>query len=140
MNRAHNLLDETVKAQDAASDPDVSAWVSANAGAGKTHVLMMRVMRLLLKGAAPERILCLTYTKAAAAEMQTRLFRTLGAWAMLPDPALRTALDAVGEPGADLPPDRLDHVEFVVRRNDDTQRCSAGGCRKRRVGHRLVIG
>ncbi len=69
----------------AASDPRRSAWVSANAGAGKTYTLANRVTRLLLDGAAPERILCLTYTKAAAAEMQGRLFQQLGEWSMLPD-------------------------------------------------------
>ena len=59
----------------AASDPNRSAWVAANAGAGKTHTLANRVTRLLLAGARPERILCLTYTKAAAAEMATTAVR-----------------------------------------------------------------
>ena len=68
-----------------ATDPAVSVWVSANAGAGKTHVLTDRVTRLLLDGANPARILCLTYTKAAAAEMASRLFARLGEWALLPD-------------------------------------------------------
>ena len=54
--------------QAAAADPTASAWVSANAGTGKTHVLTMRVLRLLLDGVEPERILALTYTKAAAAD------------------------------------------------------------------------
>ena len=49
-----------------ASDPDISAWVSANAGSGKTHVLAQRVIRLLLDGVDPSRILCITFTKAAA--------------------------------------------------------------------------
>ena len=62
-----------------AADPQRSAWVAANAGAGKTHTLANRVTRLLFAGAKPERILCLTYTKAAAAEMQRRLFQMLGA-------------------------------------------------------------
>ncbi len=57
--------------------------MSANAGAGKTHVLTDRVTRLLLDGANPARILCLTYTKAAAAEMASRLFARLGEWALL---------------------------------------------------------
>lgn len=69
--------------QRVAADPAASVWVSANAGAGKTHVLIDRVVRLLLAGSAPERILCLTFTKAAAAEMQGRLFRRLGAWAVM---------------------------------------------------------
>jgi ATP-dependent helicase/nuclease subunit A len=80
----------------AASDPTRSAWVAANAGAGKTHTLANRVTRLLFAGARPERILCLTYTKAAAAEMQDRLFKQLGEWAMLPDAELRIKIAAVG--------------------------------------------
>ncbi|HEY4076828.1 MAG TPA: double-strand break repair helicase AddA [Rhizomicrobium sp.] len=79
-----------------ASDPEVSAWVAANAGAGKTYTLANRVARLLLAGAKPERILCLTFTKAAAAEMQDRLFRQLGEWAMLPDEELRGKIVAIG--------------------------------------------
>jgi len=71
---------ETQRHQSAASDPLASAWVSANAGTGKTHVLTMRVLRLLLAGSRPERILALTYTKAAAAEMSKRVFKELGAW------------------------------------------------------------
>jgi ATP-dependent helicase/nuclease subunit A len=79
-----------------ASDPEVSAWVAANAGAGKTYTLANRVARLLLADAKPERILCLTFTKAAAAEMQDRLFRQLGEWAMLPDDALRAEIVRIG--------------------------------------------
>ena len=75
-----------------ATDPAISAWVSANAGAGKTHVLTDRVTRLLLDGAQPARILCLTYTKAAAAEMASRLFARLGEWSLLPDHSLREKL------------------------------------------------
>ncbi len=78
----------TKAAQDAASDPAASAWVSANAGAGKTYVLARRVVRLLLTGADPGRILCLTFTRAAAAQMATRVFDALRAWATLPDRAL----------------------------------------------------
>ncbi|MGH6814204.1 MAG: double-strand break repair helicase AddA [Hyphomicrobiaceae bacterium] len=74
-------LTQTEAAQVAASDPAVCAWVSANAGAGKTHVLKMRVLRLLLAGTPPERLLCLTYTRAAAAEMSARVFADLAAWA-----------------------------------------------------------
>ena len=71
-----------------AADPHRSAWVSANAGAGKTYTLANRVTRLLLAGARPERILCLTYTKAAAAEMRNRLAGQLGRWAMADGQAL----------------------------------------------------
>ncbi|NJM82784.1 MAG: double-strand break repair helicase AddA [Tabrizicola sp.] len=80
-----------------ASEPLKNTWLSANAGSGKTRVLTDRVARLLLNGVEPQRILCLTYTKAAASEMQNRLFKTLGAWAMKPDGELRTALQQLGE-------------------------------------------
>ncbi len=80
----------------AAADPRRSAWVSANAGAGKTHTLANRVTRLLLEGARPERILCLTYTKSAAAEMQARLFAQLGQWAMFDDDKLGKAIAEIG--------------------------------------------
>jgi ATP-dependent helicase/nuclease subunit A len=80
----------------AAANPRASAWVSANAGAGKTHTLANRVTRLLLDGAKPERILCLTYTKSAAAEMQGRLFARLGEWAMFDDAKLRNAIAEIG--------------------------------------------
>lgn len=82
-----------------ASMPDASTWLSANAGSGKTRVLTDRVARLLLKGVEPQHILCLTYTKAAATEMQNRLFKRLGEWAMLPDAELRKSLAALGEAG-----------------------------------------
>jgi ATP-dependent helicase/nuclease subunit A len=84
-----------------AADPRTSAWVAANAGAGKTHTLAARVTRLLLAGAKPERILCLTYTKAAAAEMAGRLFNQLGEWSMLGDSALHAKIAELGaEPGS----------------------------------------
>lgn len=79
------LADE---AQRRATTPDRSAWVEANAGTGKTKVLTDRVTRLLLDGVRPERILCLTFTKAAAAEMRNRLARQLGAWSMADDAEL----------------------------------------------------
>ncbi len=69
-----------------ASDPAKSVWVSANAGSGKTHVLAQRVLRLLLAGVAPAKILCLTFTKAAAANMAGRVFKNLrnGRRSMMP--------------------------------------------------------
>ncbi len=79
-----------------ASDPEISAWVAANAGAGKTYTLANRVARLLLADASPQKILCLTFTKAAAAEMQGRLFKQLGAWSMLPDDQLREEIVKIG--------------------------------------------
>ena len=86
-----------------ASDPKLSAWVAANAGAGKTYTLANRVARLLLADARPEKILCLTFTKAAAAEMQHRLFKQLGEWAMLPDDVLTAKISEIGAEPDDLP-------------------------------------
>jgi ATP-dependent helicase/nuclease subunit A len=83
-------------AQARASDPAASAFVSANAGAGKTHVLVQRVIRLLLSGVPPEKILCLTFTKAAAANMAERVFTTLGHWVTLDDNALDAAIRDTG--------------------------------------------
>ena len=76
-----------------ATDPTASVWVSANAGSGKTHALTTRVARLLLSGTAPERILCLTFTKAAAAEMSSRLYKRLGGWAMEDDATLAAIIE-----------------------------------------------
>jgi ATP-dependent helicase/nuclease subunit A len=78
-----------------ASDPKVSAFVTANAGSGKTRTLVDRTARLLLEGAQPEAILCVTYTKAAAAEMQRRLFETLGRWAVMADAELARQLEQI---------------------------------------------
>ncbi len=89
--------DEATEAQVRSADPTGSTWLSANAGSGKTRVLTDRVARLLLRGVDPQQILCLTYTKAAASEMQNRLFKRLGAWAMLDDIALRDELWTLGE-------------------------------------------
>ena len=89
--------DPATERQVQAAEPAASTWLSANAGSGKTRVLTDRVARLLLSDVQPQRILCLTYTKAAASEMQNRLFRTLGSWAMKPDAELRLALAALGE-------------------------------------------
>ena len=88
MTRRFVVPPRTVAEQGRASDPGASAWVSANAGSGKTHVLAQRVIRLLLRGTEPSRILCLTYTKAAAANMANRVFGTLAGWATLPDEGL----------------------------------------------------
>jgi ATP-dependent helicase/nuclease subunit A len=85
-------IERTRRAQREAADPRASVWVSANAGTGKTHVLTQRVLRLMLAGTKPERILCLTYTKAAAAEMSKRVFDTLARWVTMPDDALAREL------------------------------------------------
>jgi len=86
---------DIIKNQLKAGDPEGSAWVSANAGSGKTHILSERVLRLLLSGVAPENILCLTYTKAGAAEMGQRVAGRLGEWAVMKEDKLRAALAAL---------------------------------------------
>ncbi len=93
----------TKENQRRASDPRVSAWVSAHAGSGKTHVLTQRVVRLLLTGVPPSRLICLTFTKAAAANMSARVFRTLADWTLADDDTLREKIAATGaEPPKDL--------------------------------------
>jgi ATP-dependent helicase/nuclease subunit A len=87
--------EKTRLAQAAASDPGASAWVAANAGSGKTHVLAQRVIRLLLAGVPPARILCLTFTKAAAAHMANQVLNTLREWVGLDDDALDRRLAAL---------------------------------------------
>ncbi|HEY8615069.1 double-strand break repair helicase AddA [Phenylobacterium sp.] len=87
-----DLLARTLDPQQIAADPRLSAFVTANAGSGKTKTLIDRVARLLLAGARPETILCVTYTKAAASEMQRRLFDVLGEWSVLPNAELRQRL------------------------------------------------
>jgi ATP-dependent helicase/nuclease subunit A len=105
-------------AQQGAAHPDRNTWLSANAGSGKTRVLTDRVARLLLGGVAPQHILCLTYTKAAATEMQNRLFQRLGAWAMTPDDALRRDLLELGED--DLSDPRLARARQLFARAIET--------------------
>ena len=85
-------------AQRPAIDPEVSAWVMANAGTGKTKVLTDRVLRLLLSGTPPSKILCLTFTKAAAAEMRNRLATALGLWTRLDEAGLRAELKKIAVP------------------------------------------
>ena len=113
------MRDEATAAQVRAATPSASSWVSANAGSGKTRVLTDRVARLLLAGTEPQKILCLTYTKAAAAEMQNRLFRTLGAWSMLDDAALQDALHTLGEPTA-IPASQLARARTLFARALET--------------------
>ena len=82
-----------------ASHPQNSAKVSANAGTGKTHVLTSRVLRLMLENVHPSKILCLTYTKAAAAEMVERISKTLRKWAIGTDAELADSIFSLsGEP------------------------------------------
>jgi ATP-dependent helicase/nuclease subunit A len=89
---------QRITARRRASNPRVSAWVDASAGTGKTTVLVDRVLRLLLDGAAPERILCITFTRATAAEMSIRVTDGLGRWAIASDAELVESLfDLTGE-------------------------------------------
>lgn len=95
LNEPGEWIGWTTVQQSIASDPERSAWVSANAGSGKTHVLTQRVMRLLLSGARPSAILCLTYTKAAASEMSNRVFQRLSEWATISEEELRLRLSKI---------------------------------------------
>ena len=105
-------------AQARASNPEASAWVSANAGSGKTHVLAQRVLRLLLDGAPPARLLCLTFTKAAAANMAERVFKTLSEWTQLSDEQLGAAIVKAGAPKPD--PARLAFARRLFARTIET--------------------
>ena len=91
--RAPGVIPDSVRQlQREVSAPQVSAWVAANAGSGKTHVLVQRVINLLLDGVEPEKILCITFTKAAAANMAKRVFDTLAEWTTLDDAGLDKAI------------------------------------------------
>ena len=96
MSKTLIIPPDVIALQTSASDPAQSAWVSANAGSGKTHVLAQRVIRLLLNGTDPARILCITFTKAAAANMANRVFDVLRGWTVLDDAALDAAITRTG--------------------------------------------
>ena len=118
MSRPLAIPEQLRRKQATASDPSASAWVSANAGSGKTHVLTQRVLRLLLKGAKPAQILGLTFTKAAAANMAGRIFNTLAEWTTLSDEALTAA---IVESGAAKPgPDELKFARRLFARTIET--------------------
>src|ERR1044071_854467 len=93
LDPALDFLTMATDSQRRATTPGHSAWVEANAGTGKTKVLTDRVTRLLLDRVKPERILCLTFTKAAAAEMRNRLAAQLGRWAMMTDEKLDSSIE-----------------------------------------------
>ncbi len=82
--------------QRAAVNPHISAWVEASAGSGKTRVLTDRLLALMIEGADPERLLCLTFTKAAASEMEARLKNRLSTWSLMADDDVRDALKDLG--------------------------------------------
>src|SRR5262252_5322911 len=97
MVKSPRPIPDAVRATQArASNPASSSFVSANAGSGKTHVLVQRVIRLLLSDVPPEKILCITFTKAAAANMAERVFSTLGHWVTLDDASLDAAIREAG--------------------------------------------
>ncbi|EEE36229.1 double-strand break repair helicase AddA [Rhodobacteraceae bacterium KLH11] len=113
------LRNDATERQVQAARPDASTWLAANAGSGKTRVLTDRVARLLLDGVQPQHILCLTYTKAAASEMQNRLFKRLGEWAMLADAPLLSQLTDLGIEGV-INPDRLAQARTLFARAIET--------------------
>lgn len=97
MARKASPLQKLLGDQARASEPDAHVWLSASAGTGKTHVLTARVFRLLLQGVRPENILCLTFTKAGAAEMADRIHDRLAAWVQMDEADLFRDLEALGE-------------------------------------------
>ena len=88
MTSPRTIPPDVRRVQVEAADPDVSAFVSANAGSGKTYVLAQRVINLLLSGVDPAKILCITFTKTAAANMANEVFKRLAGWTALGDSAL----------------------------------------------------
>ncbi|MZR29723.1 double-strand break repair helicase AddA [Sneathiella litorea] len=97
-----DLVENGIARQKQAADPGKSVWVSASAGSGKTRVLVERSLRLMLAGTPPEKILCITFTKAAAAEMSNRLNAMLGDWSVMDDARLAESLrDLMGRPATD---------------------------------------
>ncbi len=103
MNAPRIIPEAVLRLQIAASDPATSAWVAANAGSGKTHVLAQRVIRLLLEGIDPGKILCITFTKAAAANMANRVFDELRRWTALDDAQLTAAIRRISDIDPDPP-------------------------------------
>lgn len=102
MSAALDPIGEAAQSQRSAADPGASVFVTANAGSGKTKVLIDRIARLLLHGSKPSSFLCITYTKAAASEMQRRLFDRLGSWCVADDATLAAELEKLGASGANL--------------------------------------
>jgi len=99
MTAARTIPENVRRRQIDAADPERSIFVSANAGSGKTHVLAQRVINLLLGGEDPAKMLCITFTKAAAANMAKRVFDTLAAWTALDDKTLDARITAsTGKP------------------------------------------
>ncbi len=114
MTRAAMAMPDPSADQRAAADPSASVWVSASAGSGKTKVLTDRVLSLLLEGTPPQHILCLTFTRAAAAEMANRVNRTLSRWATCTDETMYAALEALA--GAAPEPQRMTEARRLFAR------------------------
>ncbi|MFZ5616593.1 MAG: double-strand break repair helicase AddA [Pseudomonadota bacterium] len=117
---AEARIKETTEAQRRAADPSLSVFVSANAGAGKTRVLTNRVARLLLDDVNPSTVLCITFTKAAAAEMADRLFKLLGGWALADDATLQSALADLDGVDRARSPDELARARRLFARALET--------------------
>jgi ATP-dependent helicase/nuclease subunit A len=115
------VVDLRIDPQRMAADPRISAFVRANAGSGKTKTLIDRVARLLMEGADPAAILCITYTKAAAAEMQRRLYRRLGDWSVMADaPLTKELADLEGRPSGGYDARRLSEARGLFARALET--------------------
>ena len=114
-------MSDPLNPQTRAADPTLSVFVSANAGSGKTTTLVSRVARLLLGGTAPGAILCVTFTKAAASEMQSRLFQRLGSWAVMDDDKLSRELAALeGRTSGDYADEALSRARRLFARALET--------------------
>ncbi|MEE9329357.1 MAG: double-strand break repair helicase AddA [Parvularculaceae bacterium] len=114
-----SAYEKTVATQRNVAGPEISAWVRANAGAGKTKVLTDRVIRLLLTNTPPNKILAITFTKTAAAEMAERLFDRLGEWALMADEDLRAGLTEL-DPGLKTDSAALAHARLLFARALET--------------------
>jgi len=102
--KADDMTDRLAQLNDAqriAVDPAAHVWLNASAGTGKTQVLSARVLRLLFQGTPADAILCITFTKAGAAEMAHRIHERLALWVGCSDETLRSDLDAIGLPPLD---------------------------------------
>ncbi|MEQ9607733.1 MAG: UvrD-helicase domain-containing protein, partial [Kiloniellaceae bacterium] len=115
---AEHIVAQATEAQRQAADPEATVWVSASAGSGKTKVLVDRVLSLLLRGSAPGKILCLTFTKAAAAEMANRLSGRLAGWVTADEAVLRASLEALT--GGPVDDDLLPRARALFARVLDT--------------------
>jgi ATP-dependent helicase/nuclease subunit A len=120
MNAVKEALAQAERSQRIAADPGKTVFVRANAGSGKTKVLVDRIARLLLEGAAPGDFLCITFTKAAAAEMQRRLFQRLGDWCVADDAKLASDLSALYGGNYDVSQETLARARALFARALET--------------------